>query len=261
MDTRIAILSDLHGNPLALEAVLEDLQSQGGADQYLILGDLAAIGYDPNGVLERLARLPSTLFIRGNTDRYLVTGERPAPTAEDVRLNPGKLNRFQEIQCSFAWTQGAITAGGWFDWLASLPLEQRLTLPDGTRLLAVHAAPGTDDGLGVRPDMSEIELSSLAEGSQADLILVGHNHWSLDLSANHVRFVNPGSLSNPFAPDLRASYALLIGDTSSYHIEWRRVDYDRQAVIRETQRVHHPAESFIVRYLTGQHQAPWAIKT
>ncbi len=51
---RIALLSDIHGNSIALEAVLEDIQAQGDVDAYWVLGDLAAIGYDPVGVLERL---------------------------------------------------------------------------------------------------------------------------------------------------------------------------------------------------------------
>jgi len=85
--TTIALLSDIHGNPIALDAVLEDIQQQGGADQYWILGDLAAIGHDPVGTLEKLARLPNATFVRGNTDRYLVTGERPGPTIEQCSSN------------------------------------------------------------------------------------------------------------------------------------------------------------------------------
>jgi len=77
---RIALLSDIHGNSIALDAVLKDISAQGGTDEYLILGDLAAIGYDPIGALERVAALPRAHIIRGNTDRCLVSGERPAPS-------------------------------------------------------------------------------------------------------------------------------------------------------------------------------------
>ncbi len=52
---RMALLSDIHGNSIALDAVLGDIQSQGGVDAYLILGDLAAIGHGPIGALERIA--------------------------------------------------------------------------------------------------------------------------------------------------------------------------------------------------------------
>jgi len=74
---RLALLSDVHGNSIALDAVLADVDARGGADEYLVLGDLVALGHDPLGVLRRLRALPNVAFTRGNTDRYVVTGERP----------------------------------------------------------------------------------------------------------------------------------------------------------------------------------------
>ena len=85
---RIAILSDIHGNSIALDAVLGDLERRGGADQHWLLGDLVAMGPDPIGVLERITALPNASFVRGNTDRYLVTGERPPPTIEAAVGDP-----------------------------------------------------------------------------------------------------------------------------------------------------------------------------
>ncbi len=49
------------------------------------------------------------------------------------------------------WAQGSLTASGDLAWIAALPLEYRLVLTDGTRVLCVHASPGQDDGLGIRP--------------------------------------------------------------------------------------------------------------
>ena len=77
---RLAILSDIHGNAIALKAVLADIERLGGVDALWILGDLVAIGPDPIGVLECIAALPQVYCTRGNTDRYVVTGERPSPS-------------------------------------------------------------------------------------------------------------------------------------------------------------------------------------
>ena len=52
---RLALMSDLHGNPIALDAVLGHIQASGGVDGYLVLGDLVSSGYDPAGVLRRLS--------------------------------------------------------------------------------------------------------------------------------------------------------------------------------------------------------------
>jgi predicted phosphodiesterase len=246
---RVTLLSDVHGNLIALEAVLADVAACGGTDAYWVVGDIPAIGYDPVGVIERLAALPGARFVRGNSDRYTVTGELPrgAPSPEDIQRDPERLHDLLLIAQSSSWTRGAVTHGGWFDWLAGLPAEQRFTLPDGTRTLAVHAAPGYDDGPGIPPELGERELQALLAGCDADLVIVGHTHRPLDRSVGGVRVVNLGSVSNPpVGEDPRASYVLLEADELGYRIEHRRVEYDRQAVVREVLRVRHPAAQYFI---------------
>ena len=253
---RIALLSDIHGNPIALDAVITDIQAQGGVDTYWVLGDLVAIGHDPVGVLERLAELHNVCFVRGNTDRYVVTGERPNPTFAAVESDPCLLPLLVDVAQSFAWTQGAITATGWLEWLAALPLEQHGVLPDGARLLGVHASPGSDER-GVHPGLNKDELRSLFAGCAADLVCVGHTHWPMDLHVDGVHIVNLGSVSNPLPPDLRASYAILEADDSGYRLQHRLVDYDRQAVIAAAEQVRHPVAGYIKRYMVGERRAGW----
>lgn len=77
---RTAIFSDIHGNITALEAVLADIEGSKAVDEYWILGDIVALGPAPIEVLERLTTLPYARFIRGNTDRYVYTGDRPLLT-------------------------------------------------------------------------------------------------------------------------------------------------------------------------------------
>ena len=129
---RLAKLSDIHGNPTALEAALDDVAQLGGADGNSILGDLAAIGFDPAGVLTRLAALPNARFVQGNTDRYVVTGDRPSPSVGEAEADAALLPRLVEVAHSFACTRGYVSADGWFDWLAGLPVGERMVSPDGT---------------------------------------------------------------------------------------------------------------------------------
>jgi protein phosphatase len=100
--------------------------------------------------------------------------------------------------------------------------------------------------------MSHEALRSLATSAGADLLLVGHTHWPVDLSVDGVGLVNPGSVSNAFPPDLRASYLLLEAGESGFTTQHRRVDYDREAVIHRVERVNHPAASFVVRFMRGE---------
>jgi putative phosphoesterase len=256
-EKRIAVLADIHGNSIALEAVLQDIRDQGSVDEYWFLGDYVAIGHDPLGVLERFTTLPTARFIRGNTDRYVTSGDLPGPSQEQLLEDPSLLSMVVSLARNFAWTAGAVSAIGWLPWLSELPLDMRTELPNGKRVLAVHASPGTDDGGGIHPGRSDAELRKLLSGAQADLVLIGHTHTPFIRQIDDVQVINPGSVSNPFPPDLRGCYAMLVCTPETYKVELKRVNYDRKAVIREARRVRHPAAEVIGRYMDGEHKPPW----
>ena len=221
---KIALFSDVHGNSIALDGVLRDIAAHGGVDAYWVLGDLAAIGPDPIGVLERLVALPHVKFVRGNTDRYVAFGDRPGPTLEEAVADPQLLPFLVEVANTFAWTQGMLTASGWLGWLKDLPLELELTLPDGTGLLGVHASPGRDDGAGIVPENTDDEIRQLWNGCNASLVCVGHTHLPYVLEVEGKLVINPGSVGQPRDGDPRAAWLELDLDewTGRYH----RVTYD-----------------------------------
>lgn len=231
---------------------MADIDVIGGVDEYWILGDLIAVGAQPIDVLERLSDLPNTRFVRGNTDRYIMTGERPPPYPEQVEKELARLPIFADVVSTMAWTQGAVASTGWMPFLDQLPLEQRLTLPNGTRLLGVHASPGCDGGPGIRPDYPLDEIEQRLTGCNADLVCVGHTHWPMNLHVGHVHVVNLGSVSNHLVPDLHVWYVLLTANAEGYHIQHRRVDYDRKAVIQKLEELRHPSRNYIIRFMRGE---------
>ena len=250
---RIALLSDVHGNAVALHAVLADARAW-GAEQVWVVGDLAALGPEPVAVLERVAAIDRVVVTRGNTDRYVVTGEGPPPYLDAVAREPGLIARYAAIAASFAWTRGYVTAGvrGWLEWLERLPLEHRLTTPSGVRLLAVHAAPGADDGEGIHPGRGDAELAPLLAGADADVVLVGHTHEPMVRRVDGRVVVNLGSVSNPHSPDLRASYVRLEGTATGVELEHRRVAYDERAFVETVRRSRHPSAEFILAHWRGE---------
>jgi predicted phosphodiesterase len=256
---KIAVLSDIHGNSIALQAVLTDIENQGGVDEYFVLGDLVALGHDPVKVMQLLSDLPRARFIRGNTDRYVVAGDHPGPPLKEIQGDLPRLEQRLRMASSMSWTAGAVASSGYWSILAELSLEIRMPLPDGTRLLAVHAAPGTDDGFGINPTTPDAKLRELLSGVEADLVLVGHTHAPFDHSVDGVRVVNPGSVSNPFPPDLRAKYVLLVAEEHSYSLEFHAVDYDHQAVIDAVMRLNHPSVKYISGYMRGENKPGWQI--
>jgi putative phosphoesterase len=255
---RVAVLADTHGNTLALDAALAEIEAAGGVDAYWFLGDYVAIGFDPLGVMARISGLPRAVFVRGNTDRLATSlTDMDAWLAEvehDLTLWPMLLR----INRSFAWTAGAMASGGWLEWLSELPLELRFTLPDGTHVLLVHASPGTDDGVGIHPNLSDDELGRLVADAAADLIFIGHTHAPLDRLVEGVRVVNPGSIGNPVLPGAGACYALLEVDADGYRLTLHQAVYDKEAAMAAADAVKHPAADYIKQFLQGKRIPDWA---
>ncbi len=102
---RLGLMSDVHGNEVALDAVIADGASK-GVEAWWVLGDLVAIGPDPVSTLERLTNLPGVRFLRGNTDRYVVTGDRPPPYATDVERDPSLGFLFDAVEMVLASHRG-----------------------------------------------------------------------------------------------------------------------------------------------------------
>jgi hypothetical protein len=124
--------------------------------------------------------------------------------------------------------------------------------------LCVHASPGQDDGDGINPALPEGDFVQLLDGCQADLVLVGHLHWPFDRSAGGVRVVNPGSVSYPWAPDMRASYALIEAGHGGFEVWLRRVHFDVEAVIQSIwESDFYPNPEWLVRRYTHAPRAPW----
>jgi predicted phosphodiesterase len=245
--TQFAVLSDIHGNLLALEAVLADLQSQGTPDATWVLGDLAAFCPWPAETLARLRALPNVAFLQGNTDRYLVSGRRPAlliRSPDDWARAPAQL---AERDANFRWTVEHLSYAD-YQFLRDLPLRLEMEVPGYGRVVAVHAAL-TDDEANVYPDTPDDQARVHLGGLDARLVLYGHTHRPVDRTIGDVRLVNDGSVGLPLDGDPRAAYALLDFEGTRCTVTIRRVAYDVEAVVAELERVAHPAQDWVTRVL------------
>ncbi len=247
----LGVLSDIHGNRVALEAVVADGTAR-GVDRWWAIGDLVAIGPDPVGSLDLLLDLPHVVLTRGNTDRYLVTGDRPFPQAADVEADPSLQARFATVESSFSWTRTALSTDGRLDRLAALPLETRLELDDGTRLLGVHASPGRDDGAGVTPHRPDSELHAETVDADAQIIITGHTHQPTDRVVGTTRLLNGGSVSNPITDDHRASYVIIHSDRDHHRVEHRRVAYDVDRFLAIVRACGHPDPDYLASFQRGE---------
>ncbi len=242
---RIALLSDIHGNPVAFDAVLDDIQSQGGVDGYWILGDHANQGYDPVGVVERINGLSDARCVTGNTDRYVVKGGRRG--LEHLMKNPDLITQLESVEQGNGWARGALAATGWFEWIRDLPFERRTTLPDGTRMLGVHASLVSDE-LGFLPETTDKELAERFPNLEAELVVAGHTHEEAELNHNGTRFITLGCVANSLTSDRRAHYSILEATKSGHEIIRRRIAFDYEKVIAGIKASHHPSEQWLLKF-------------
>jgi diadenosine tetraphosphatase ApaH/serine/threonine PP2A family protein phosphatase len=217
---RVAIVSDIHANSHAFEAVLADIDSTDASEMWC-LGDLVGYGADPNDCC-LIAREHAAVCLAGNHD-LAVTGELSLD-----EFSPG-------AALAARWTQEVI-ADEHADWLRSLSPKGG---EDGVGLY--HASP--------RDPVWEYVVSTLLaelclDAAPERVSLVGHSHVALsfvrpdgeaatgeprragdalDLSTGEW-LINPGSVGQPRDGDPRAAWMLL--DTETWRAEWRRVEYD-----------------------------------
>ncbi len=230
---RLAILSDVHGNLPALEAVLADARRQGvdtAPGSLIVAGDSTG-GSHSRQVVDWLQAL-GAWAIRGNNEDYLLAyhrGEAPADWYTSSRWAPIRL------------IYGQFDAAG-LDDLASLP-QQRVVALDGTLPLRVvhgsprnpieHLVPDGDAALeaqfrraGIRRRAPQ-PLSQLLAGVAEPLLICGHSHIAWQQQADRCLVVNPGSVGAPINGDWRAQYALLTWSDGGWQVVLRAVAYDR----------------------------------
>lgn len=217
---RLAIISDIHANLPALEAVLHDIAAQPGIDRVYCLGDLVGYAPFPNEVIARIRAL-GIPTIMGNYDDGTGFGRDECGCAYKNAVD--KLLGDQ----SFAWTK-ANTAEENKAFLRELLPEIRVEA-DGVRILLVHGSPRRINEY-LFEDRPPSSFRRLAQMADADVIAFGHTHIPYAKLVDGVLFVNVGSVGKPKDGDPRACYVLLDVAEGTVGVKYRRVAYDVAAV-------------------------------
>lgn len=221
--TRIALLSDIHGNLQALEAVAAEIR-RAKPDAVLIAGDLVLNGPDPNGCVDALRLLESegALIVSGNTD--IAVGDFDYGAAY-----PQYQDGVPEIVTAAAeWAHDEL-GDDQLDWLRRLPAERRIRTADDTLLLVVHASPGSQTrGFDMALDANVV--FERAAGTDARVICVGHTHVPEVRDLGWKVIVNAGSCGYVFDGDPTASWAMITVADGNVEAEIRRTPFDALAV-------------------------------
>ena len=224
MHVLLAVISDIHGNLPALEAVLGELE-QDRPDELVCLGDVA-LGPWPAETLARVRALECTV-VRGNWDGWLVDGFPPAP---DERMQ-----RFIE---QGEWWARMLSAED-REFVATFAPRTELEL-EGVRMLCFHGSPASYDEVILATTPHEELLATFA-GFDHSLLLGGHTHAQLTRVVEGRLLVNPGSVGLPFRGfplggpqpiSPWAEYGLVRLERGRFSVELRRTSYDVEAMLR-----------------------------
>src|SRR5690349_4322230 len=221
--TRIAALSDVHGNLAALEAVLADAARE-KPDRIVIAGDLVLNGPEPAAVVDTLrdAAAAGAAVIAGNTDVAVADFDYAAAFPWMTDGVP------DAVAAAAEWAHDEL-GDERVEWLRALPSERRVRTDDDTLVLVCHASPGSQTaGLDQNLDPS-VTIERLAR-TDARVIACGHTHLPEVRDLGFKMIVNSGSAGYVFDGDPTASWALIDVDEGEVRAEIRRTEFDTLAV-------------------------------
>lgn len=222
---RIGLISDIHGNSVALDAVLDELSA---VDEILCLGDLAANGPDPSGVVAMLGEA-GVNSVMGNTDAGLIDMPSwwldPSSAGIPEDAHPG-------IEIG-VWCADQLTAEDRAI-IERLPMRYESDLGYAGRMLGFHGSPGSYDHI-IRASSPEDEVRAMVAGFSHEILAGGHTHVPMIRRLDHQTLVNPGSVGLSFAgygyaggvPVLPlASFGILEVDGEAVSMSIRQVPID-----------------------------------
>jgi predicted phosphodiesterase len=224
---QLALISDIHANLQALDAVLADIDARGDTHAIYHAGDLVGYSSSPNEVVARL-QSRGIAGIAGNYDSTVATDYKHCGCKSETP-------RQEELaHISYEYTRSAVTAAT-KQYLASLPFMLDVRPlgghTPGPRLVLVHGTPTlntlywTED----RPNDFCLKMAASVSLKRGDVIAFGHTHKPWHREVEGIHFVNTGSVGRPKDGDWRAGYVRLTLDGSEPRVEFVRVPYDVDA--------------------------------
>ena len=214
---RVAVLSDIHANVQALEAVMKDAVEQ-GCEHVFCLGDLALAGPSPVEVLDYVMSQPTWTVIQGNTDKMI------------ANYGPDVIQFLEEhapIMANAIADDVQLLDDSYRAYLSNLSPQLSMDI-EGVSVLFVHGSPRHNDE-NILPDMPMDEIEEIISGVGEKLILCGHTHIPCGYQTNSGQtVVNVGSVGRPMTEKPKACYVVIDFENGSFEIRHRFVKYDNQ---------------------------------
>ncbi|GKX67932.1 metallophosphoesterase family protein [Inconstantimicrobium mannanitabidum] len=226
---KIGVLSDIHGNAIALDYAIEDLREQ-GITKVVILGDVVMKGPMPSEVIDTLknSELDILSWIKGNTDIWF---EEFSETYE------ANNDREKQIYEYYKFAKENLDEDK-IAFINALPYEYSFSV-NTYKILCVHGTPKSIVE-AVDSTVPETEIRKAIEGVKEDIILSGHSHTSFIGEVDGKKIFNVGSIGNQLDGDNRISYGILDFTGDEVRLMNRRVSYPVDEIINMAEKREFP---------------------
>lgn len=244
---RLAVLSDVHANLVALDAVLRDIARQ-GVDGFACLGDMIQGGPQPAETVQRLRELDCPI-VMGNSDAWLLTGTMTGSETFDEK-------RLEQLETGRQWSLAQLSLAD-REFIAGFTPTVEVELNDNRSFLGFHGSP-TDFDQFIFPTTPQQQFHDLLLPYADKILAGGHIHLQHVRRIGDSFFFNPGSIgvayrheqeASDFHLDPWAEYALLTVEDNHVGLEFRRVPFDVECLVRVYRECGRPgAEASLGQY-------------
>jgi putative phosphoesterase len=233
---KIGVLNDIHGNLIALNVVIDELERI-NCDLIISTGDMIAIGPYSKECLDRLSSLKHVEAVTGNHEHYYLYG---VDQHERMSLGERTHQRWLHEQLS----------SGYMNYLSHLP-DLIVKEINGKRIAFTHYAMNeVDEFVDMIHNPTAKQLDEAYSYLDADVICYGHIHAASDITGQ-ARYINTGSLGCPHTYTNYARAGLLTIERNRVHYQQIEVPYDKSIVIEEMERHNMPEKEFIKKIFYG----------
>lgn len=234
---RIGVMTDIHNNTIALEAVL-DVFDTAQCDGIICCGDILGIGPFPQQTVDKVMSIPGLMAVSGNHDRYLIEG---IPDWEQMDA--------EEIE-HHQWERKMLSKSA-IDFITALPTRIDLKIEAVTITVLHYPMNNRSEYYPLNDHLQAENFSRLLDDANSDIVLFGHDHRQIAYETGGKKYLNCGPIGCPSTKQNIAMGGILTIDHERAAMDFIAVPYDVQKVIHEIDKINYPCANSIKHIFFG----------
>lgn len=239
---KIGILTDIHNNVIALDAVLKEFETQ-GCEKIVCAGDIIGIGPYPEETVQKIMSVSNLTAVRGNHEKYLLEG-MPSEFPNDENMSRGEMEHHK-------WEHQCLSRSS-IDFLKSLPYRADFC-EFGKKFSVMHYCMNQKNQyVNYTPNPGGSKLAEMFPEAHQDVVIYGHDHAGTICRYSSKWFINSGSLGCPAnAGNIARAAVLEITEKGCISVMGIKAEYDAAEVIAEIDSKKYPEYENIKKFFFG----------